>query len=208
MTDLVYGGNERSVNSGRFYFKYASKAIDNQLSETVAGINFAKDLSKLIAIGGKAVEGGFDNVAKIIASGSSTAPLLVSNTENGIKATNINQITSSNSVINSDKTIVSSSFANVINIIGNGTGSIPTIVSSSFKGVIIGSGSQITSSTTPFISERNKVTSGFDTVINIIGNGLSVLPTLFTNTSGSIRRTNDIQFTSTASSVCRVHCCD
>ena len=199
VTDLVYGGNERSVNSGRFYFKYASKAIDNQLSETVAGINFAKDLSKLIAIGGKAVEGGFDNVAKIIASGSSTAPLLVSNTENGIKATNINQITSSNSVINSDKTIVSSSFANVINIIGNGTGSIPTIVSSSFKGVIIGSGSQITSSTTPFISERNKVTSGFDTVINIIGNGLSVLPTLFTNTSGSIRRTNDIQFTSTAS---------
>ena len=199
VTDLVYGGNERSVNSGRFYFKFANKATDTQLTETVAGINFGRDLAKLVAIGGKAVEDGFDNVAKIIASGSSSAPTLVSNTFEGIKATNVNQITSSNDVNNSDKTIVSSSFANVINIIANGTGSIPTIVSSSFKGVLIGSGSQITSSITPSISDVNKVNSGFDIVMNVIGNGLGSLPTLVTNTTGSIKRTNGIQFVSTAS---------
>jgi hypothetical protein len=199
VTDLVYGGNERSINSGRFYFKFANKATDIQLTETIAGINFAKDLAKLVAIGGKAVEDGFDNVADIIASGSTVAPTLVSNTFEGIKATNINQITSSNFVTISDKAIVSSSFANVINIIGNGTGSIPTIVSSSFNGILVGTDSQFTTSFTPEIIETSKVGSGFDIIIDIVGNGLNAKPTLVTNTIDYIKRTNTQQFVSTAS---------
>ena len=200
VTDLVYGGNERSVNSGRFYFKYVSKAIDDQLVETVAGINFAKDLAKLVAIGGKAVEDGYDNVAKIIASGSSSAPALVSNTENAIRKTSETQFTSSQSVQTSDKQFVSASFANVITIISNGTGSIPTIVESSNKGILVTSGSvQITSSVTPISTDINKVGIGFDIVTNIIENGTGSLPTLVTNAQNGIKRTDSIQFTSTAS---------
>jgi len=199
VTDLVYGGNERSINSGRFYFKFANKATDIQLVETVAGINFAKDLTKLTAIGGKAIEDGYDNVAKIIASGSSVAPTIVSNTENGIRKTFETQFTSSQIVSDSDKLLVSASFANVINIISNGTGSIPTITKSSNKGILATSGSQITSSVQSSVTDINKVESGFDVVTNIVENGLGVLPTLVKNTQNSIKRTDLIQFTSTAS---------
>ena len=167
--------------------------------ETVAGINFAKDLAKLVAIGGKAVEDGYDNVAKIIASGSSSAPALVTNTENGIRKTVEQQFTSSQSVQLSDKQLVSASFANVITIISNGTGSIPTIVESSNRGVLVTSGSQITSSITPSLVDINKVESGFDIVTTIIENGLTSLPTLVKNTQNSIKQTNSVQFISTAS---------
>jgi hypothetical protein len=200
VTDLVYGGNERSINSGRFYFKFASKATGDQLVETVAGINFAKDLAKLVAIGGKAVEDGYDNVAKIIASGSSSAPALVTNTENAIRKTIEQQFTSSQSVQSSDRQLVSASFANVITIISNGTGSIPTIVESSNRGILVTSGShQITSSITPSLADINKVASGFNIVTNIIENGTGSLPTLVKNTQNGIKRTDSIQFTSTAS---------
>jgi len=200
VTDLVYGGNERSINSGRFYFKFASKATGDQLVETVAGINFAKDLAKLVAIGGKAVEDGYDNVAKIIASGSSSAPALVTNTENAIRKTTEQQFTSSQSVQSSDKQLVSASFANVITIISNGTGSIPTIVESSNRGILVTSGShQITASITPSLVDINKVVSGFNIVTNIIENGTGSLPILVKNTQNGIKRTDSIQFTSTAS---------
>jgi hypothetical protein len=199
VTDLVYGGNERSINSGRFYFKFASKATGDQLIETVAGIDFAKDLAKLVAIGGKAVEDGYDNVAKIIASGSSSAPELISNTENGIRKTFETQFTSSQSVQLSDTQLVSASFANVITIISNGTGSIPTIVESSNKGVLVTSGSQTTSSITPSLVDINKVGTGFDIVTTIIENGLTSLPTLVKNTQNGIKRTDSVQFISTAS---------
>jgi hypothetical protein len=199
VTDLVYGGNERSINSGRFYFKFVSKAIGDQLVETVAGINFAKDLAKLTAIGGKAVEDGYDNVAKIIASGSASAPTLVTNTENAIRKTVEQQFTSSQNVQSSDKQLVSASFANVITIISNGTGSIPTIVESSNRGILVTNGSQITASVTPSLEDINKVASGFDIVTNIIENGTGSLPTLVKNTQNSVRRTDSIQFTSTAS---------
>jgi hypothetical protein len=200
VTDLVYGGNERSINSGRFYFKFANKATGDQLVETVAGINFAKDLAKLVAIGGKAVEDGYDNVAKIIASGSSSAPALVTNTENAIRKTVEQQFTSSQSVQSSDKQLVSASFANVITIISNGTGSIPTIVESSNRGILVTIGShQITSSITPSLADINKVESGFNIVTSIIENGTGSLPTLVKNTQNGIKRTDSIQFTSTAS---------
>jgi hypothetical protein len=106
LTDLVYGGNERSLQSGEFYYKYPSQATDSQATETIDAINFAKELTKLIAIGGKAIEDGFDIVSNIISSGSIAYPTLVSNTLAGIKATNETQYTSNNSVSTQDKTIV------------------------------------------------------------------------------------------------------
>ena len=199
LTDLVYGGNERSLQSGEFYYKYPNKATDSQVGETTDAINFAKKLTKLIAIGGKAIEDGFDIVTNIISSGSAGYPTLISNTLAGIKATNESQFVTQSSVLTLDKSIVSSSFGNVINIIDKGVIVIPTIVSSTNKGVNILGNSQITSSITPSTSNINKVGNEFDIVMNIIENGIDSLPNVFTNTSSSIKVTNTPQFISNAS---------
>ncbi len=200
ITDLVYGGNERTREAGYFYYLYPSQATDDQLDETIDAINFGRDLTKLVAIGGLEVERSFDVISKIIASGSNGFPSsIIKNADGGIRATNVNQITSSNNVSSLDKTNVSSSFANVINIIANGTGSIPNIVSSSFKGVLIGTGSQMTSSVTPSNSEINKVGSSFDIVTGIIANGTGSIPTIVTNATSSIKRTNATQYITTSS---------
>jgi hypothetical protein len=198
LTDMVYGGNERSITSGEFYYLYPNLATTkDQVSETVDALNFSKELTKLIATEGIAIENGFDNIINIIASASYSA--IVTNTNDGIKATDLIQYTSSIIANEQDFEIVSSSFGNVINIISNGTGSIPTIISSSFKGVNVTGGNQITSSIKPNDVEIQKVGNTFDVVIDIIENGLAVLPTLVTNATGSIKVTDFAQYTSSAS---------
>ncbi len=194
LTDLVYGGNERSITSGRFYYKYPSLATTDQNTETLDGVNFARDLSKLIAIGGKSVEDGFDIVAKIIESGSATAPTLISNTENGIKKTEELQFKTKNSVNTFDKLIVSSSFGNVINIIDKGLSALPSIVSSSVKGVARIAGSQITSSNFVDTTEIEKVSSSFATVLDIVENGTGSLPNVVFNTNDNIKTTTTPQY--------------
>jgi hypothetical protein len=199
VTDLVYGGNERSRTAGYFYYLYPSQATDDQLNETIDAINFGRDLTKLVSIGGLEVENSFDIIGNIIASGSTAAPSVILNTEYGIKATNISQYTSSNSVNLSDKLNVSSSFGNVINIIANGTGSIPAITSSADRGINRVGDVQITSSITPSTNDVNKVQTGFDLVVDIVSNGTGSIPNLITNATGSIRRTNSLQYLTTAS---------
>ena len=44
-TDLLYGGNERTINAGVFYYKYPSEATGSQIQETVTGIEYAKNLA-------------------------------------------------------------------------------------------------------------------------------------------------------------------
>jgi len=199
LTDLVYGGNERAITAGRFYFLYPSQATDAQVTETTDAVRFTRDLAKLVAIGGKAIEDSFDNVAKIIESGSSAFPTLVSNTENGIKKTSEVQTITSSIVNQTDKNIVSQSFGNVINIIDKGISAIPTITSSSIKGVIRLTNNQFSSSVQPLPSDSAKVTTGFNIVLDIIANGTGSIPNLVNNASGLIKNTNYPQFISTAS---------
>ena len=200
ITDLVYGGNERSVTAGRFYYLYPSQATGVQSEETIDSLNFTKGLAKLVAIGGKEIEDGFDIVSKVIESGSNSAPNVVLNTAAGIKATNAQQITSSISVVTNDKSIVSSSFGNVLNIVSNGTGSIPTtIVKNTNRGVNFTGGSQITSSITPANSEKTKVSTGFDIVLDIVENGTGSIPTIVTNVTSLTKRTQTNRYITTAS---------
>ena len=189
MTDLVYGGNERSLQSGEFYYKYPSQATGVQSDETIDAINFAKELTKLIAIGGKAIEDGFDTVVNIISSGSVGYPTLVSNNLAGIRATNEEQYLNNISVNSSDKSIVSASFGNVINIIDKGITKIPTIISSTEKGISAIAGTQITSSIDADDNEKNLLTSSFNIVLDIVENGLGVIPTIVTNASGTTKVT-------------------
>ena len=48
VTDFVYGGNERSVNAGEFYYLYPSSATGSQLNQTVDGIEYAQRLTNKV----------------------------------------------------------------------------------------------------------------------------------------------------------------
>jgi len=195
VTDLVYGGNERNSTSGYFYFKFPSEATTVQVQETVDAIRFARDLSKVIAIEGAPIEKSFTNVINIVKNGRTSIPTIVETTLAGIKATNEVQTILSSSANQSDRTIVSASFANVINIISNGTGSIPTIIPVTQRGVNITGDTQITSSITASASDIIKVGSGFDVVLNIIENGTGSIPTIVTNADSNVKRTNLTSYT-------------
>ena len=71
VTDFVYGGNARSTQAGIFYYLFPSQATDSQKGETIDGINFGRDLVKLIVKGAKSIENNFDDIITIIESGSS-----------------------------------------------------------------------------------------------------------------------------------------
>ena len=50
ITDLKYGGNQRSAEAGEYYFRYPNKATTSeQLTETLIAIFYAKELAKTIA---------------------------------------------------------------------------------------------------------------------------------------------------------------
>jgi hypothetical protein len=109
-TDLLYGGNQRAAIAGEFYYLYPSLATNTQLVETVAAIDYAKRLS-----------------LEIIKSNEIDAPQPISNTFNNIKVTNVSQI-SGVAATQTQSTFVSSSVGIVMDIISNGTGSLPTII--------------------------------------------------------------------------------
>ena len=51
ITDIVYGGNERSINAGVFYYKYPSEATGSQLFPTLDGIQYAGEVAKEVVSG-------------------------------------------------------------------------------------------------------------------------------------------------------------
>jgi hypothetical protein len=88
---------------------------------------------------------------------------------------------------------VSSSFGSIINIVNNGTSSIPPLVSNTSASINV-------SGLTPFISttsgselQKNRIGNLFGVVMNIIEGGRSSIPTLISNTSSSIKVTQTPQ---------------
>jgi hypothetical protein len=76
-TDLLYGGNERGIVAGDYYFRFPSKATTSeQVIETVAGVEYAKSVAKAVA-------------QNIVLS----APQLGTNLDANIKVTETPQIT-------------------------------------------------------------------------------------------------------------------
>jgi hypothetical protein len=49
-TDLVYGGNERSIKAGTFYYYIPSVAITEQKPQTIDGIDFAKGMAEKVIL--------------------------------------------------------------------------------------------------------------------------------------------------------------
>jgi hypothetical protein len=158
LTDLVYGGNQRSITSGDFYYRFPSPAITSaQKAETVDGIIYAGEVTKLVSVNelidGVVIGRNIDNTIKvtetpqfisaetgsqtevsnvsssfaivldIVEYGTGSLPEITNNTENTIKVTNVTQFTASLSASQNDIDFVSSSFAIVLDMVENGTGS-------------------------------------------------------------------------------------
>jgi len=161
VTDMVYGGNARSVQAGSFYFRFPSQATYSQLSETVDGINFARDLAKLIAKGAKTVEDSFDTIITIIESGSSIVTTQELFTDDGFPIATVGTPKSSYG----DKlvtTVESTTLPNGIELVEN-----------SLAGIKFGEGTQTTSSLSASLDTISKVSSSFSDVIDIIKYGTS-----------------------------------
>ena len=109
-TDLRWGGNQRSLTAGEFYYRFPSKATNVQLGETTDAVTYASDLVK-----------------EIVLKNTLTIPTQTENTEGLIKVTSDVQTLGSGSTEISVLNSLSSSFGLVMDIVTNGTGSIPTI---------------------------------------------------------------------------------
>ena len=186
-TDLLYGGNERSVIAGKNYYNYPSVATTTQKKETSGAIRYTKIISDYIA-------------QNIILD----TPRIVNNDEKGIKVTSLNNYKSSISGTESESKLISSSFQIVEGIIKKGINEIPSIISESNiqytsntdANIAVTNTQQYTSSLSASANEITKISSSFSIVTEIIENGLEVTPTIILTTQAAIGITGINQITS------------
>jgi hypothetical protein len=164
-TDLWYGGNQRSIIAGDYYYRYPSKATKvDQVVETVAGVEYAKALTK-----------------RIVQNIQLSAPTLTLNTSANIRVGDILPISSSISATNVEINKVSSSFALVTEVIAGGLDLIPTIVTNASSSIKVSNQPQITSSVSASSVEVGIVTASFGLIRDIIYWGSASVPDSLAN---------------------------
>lgn len=131
-TDVLYGGNQRSVTAGIFYYKYPSQATTVQLDKTLSGSRFATTKSLALTTVGsdeyKSIFSGSRYLLDIIANGLGSVPVIVSNTDGNIKVTGNSTVAATIPATDAITGSISSSFAIVNTIIENGLGAAPTLI--------------------------------------------------------------------------------
>ena len=163
VTDLLYGGNARSIQAGTFYYTFPSQATGYQLEETIVGINYGRDLTELIIRGGKQIEDSFDVVVKIIESGSSVqTDKTIGLAYNGLPISQVGTPKNSygdNLITTTIGTILPDDVTEVTNVDG---------------GIKFNDNTQYTSSAVTASSDlSSEISESFRTVIDIIDYGIS-----------------------------------
>jgi hypothetical protein len=93
-------------------------------------------------------------------------------------------------------TNVSSSYGTVVNVVKNGLSVLPELVRNASSSLKVTNANPIRQATSASSFDTNKIESGFDLILSVIENGTSVLPTIISNTSASIKVTNTPQLIS------------
>jgi hypothetical protein len=93
-------------------------------------------------------------------------------------------------------TNVSSSYGTVVNVVKNGLSVLPTLVTNTSSSLKVTNANPIRQAISASSFDTNKIASGFDLILNVIENGTSVLPTIISNTSASIKVTDTPQLIS------------
>ena len=159
LTDLIWGGNERSIIAGDFYYRYPSEATTIQLDETVDGIRYAESL-----------------VQKIIAGEEFYQPSLVLNTDGNIKVTELEPTASSIALSGSYQTEISSSVNLITEIISGGLSYLPEITESVDGLIKINNITQFTSANSGSEVESGYVTRSVGFINDIIRLGTDDIP--------------------------------
>jgi hypothetical protein len=187
ITDLLYGGNDRSITAGFFYYRFPSIATSRQRRETIAGIRYSKILADFI-VQNRLLE----------------TPRVSTNNEVGIKITNEANFTSSLFGTEIESSIVKSNFGVIGDIIRGGIEvtkravaknkrpewnvTTPFNVADSVQFVT-------TQSLTDF---REEIGDSFQIVASIVSGGLSVAPQLDKSINDLIKVNNITQITSSS----------
>ena len=163
LTDLVYGGNQRSRESARFYYLFPSLAIqDAQRQETFEGIVYAGNVTEEVSI-----------------NSLLGRPEVRNNTSASIRVTDTPQVSSSLGGSSNEVSIVSSSFSVVSTIIENGTGSLPTLVENTENNIKITDIVPVTGSVTASVDNVSFISGGFAIVLDILQTSASYTASVY-----------------------------
>ncbi len=140
----------------------------------------------------------FDIVNTIIGGGLIAEPLFTASQAAAIAVTGTPQITASLVVSGSVGNDISASIAYVATIITNGTGSLGTLVSNLNSNVKVTQTPQYITGSSYYgtNTESTQLSSSIKIITDILEGGLSVVPTLTSNVSASIKVTNASQYIS------------
>jgi hypothetical protein len=188
-TDMLYGGNQRSVMSGEFYYKFPSVATTTQLQKTLDGIRYAGELAISFTTSSaqsSSIASNLATILDIVENGTGSLPPIVLNSANNIKVISSTQITSSSAATGTELTKIDSLTTSLIDIITNGTGSLPALSENTFENIKFTDEPQfISGSTTGSNSDVTFVSSSIALVASIVLNGTGSLPTLIPYTTPS-----------------------
>ena len=183
-TDLLYGGIERGVTAGRYYYDYPSLATTTQRTSTIAGVRYAKIIGDTI-----------------VQNQILDTPRIVYNDEKNFRLSGLTNQTSSFNGSVTQQTSIGNSFSIIEGIVERGLGSIKSLLAQNtgltwnkYNPLNVSTGSQITSSyTTP--DEVNVIGRNFDIVNTIIGGGLVAEPVFTASQAAAIAVTGTPQIT-------------
>ena len=234
-TDVLYGGNERSVKAGEFYYLYPSEATTTQVDQTIDGIEHAAQLSEKLVQNIELINPAEntlfaynlildnkqfiqDNVIEFI---DTTYPYFTYNRTKCRRdvgyivdaiATDLLWGGNERSVIAGDyyyrfpsqatgvqlrETIDAIIYTNTLieNIITNNVLSTPSIIKNTENNIRFTNTERYSGSLAISGSYLSEISSSFESVTNIIENGLSVLPTEVRNVDGLVKVTDATQIT-------------
>jgi hypothetical protein len=183
-TDMLYGGNQRSVTAGEFYFKFPSQATESQLEKTIQGIQQAGTLVASYATTPQQLSSIETNVATIVdilesgVCGVPVLPPITYNYENNIKRLALSQITTSSAASEPELTKITSLSISLIDIITNGTGSLPVITKNTAEYRKLTEEPQyVSGGLVAAPADVTAVSESFALTYTIVANGTGSLPT-------------------------------
>jgi hypothetical protein len=188
-TDMLYGGNQRSVMSGEFYYKFPSVATTTQLQKTLDGIRFAGELVVSFTTSSaqsSSIASNLSTILDIVENGTGSLPPITLNSANNIKVISSTQITSSSAASATELIKINNLTTSLIDIVTNGTGSLPVLFENTAENIKFTDEPQfISGSITGSNSDVTFVSSSIALVSSIVLNGTGSLPTLIPYTSPS-----------------------
>jgi hypothetical protein len=188
-TDMLYGGNERSVQAGEFFHLYPSPAITTQLQKTLEGIQYAGDVAVTFTTSpaqSASIATNLATILNIVENGLGVVPPVTLNSTNNIKLTLTAQTTATASASTTELSRLDTLSNVLVNIVNTGTGSLPAQINNVSDNIKVTNEPQLISgSLTGSAADITAVSASIALVARIVNEGTGSLPTLIPYTTAS-----------------------